>query len=231
MKLSILIPTWNEAENLLWLLPRVLKVAASFGENHEIVVVDNDSRDGTAEVCRRAGVRCVSAGGRGYGRALSTGFAAAQGEYLLTMDADRSHPAEVIRTLWEGRHGADVVIASRYAAGGKADMSWIRLVLSRTLNSLFKAVLRVPVRDLSSGFRLYRREVVSAIAPTAIDFDILQEILIKAYTRGYRIREIPFRYHRRGSGSSHARLAVFGWQYLKTLLSMWRLRYSVRSGE
>jgi SAM-dependent methyltransferase len=110
-------------------------------------------------------------------------------------------------------------------------MSWVRLVFSRMLNALFKAVLRVPVRDLSSGFRLYRRGVVSAIAPTAKDFDILQEILTKAFAGGYRVREIPFQYHRRGSGSSHARLVAFGWQYLRTLLGMWKLRNSVLSGD
>jgi SAM-dependent methyltransferase len=106
-----------------------------------------------------------------------------------------------------------------------------RRVLSGILNWTFARVLSVPIRDLSSGFRLYRKEVLEDIHPERRDFDILQELLIKAYALGYRVSEVPFTYRRRGSGSSHARLFAFGVQYTKTLWRMWRLRNSIESGD
>jgi len=229
--LSIIIPAWNEADNLALLLPQLREILADLGGESEILVADNDSPDATAAICRREGVRCLSVGGPGYGRALRAGFAAARGEYLLTMDADLSHPAAFIRTLWEHRSRADVVIASRYLREGEADMPPLRLFLSRLLNWSFRKALDVSIRDLSSGFRLYRREVIQEVAPTGRDFNVLQEILFKAYSKGFRVLEVPFHYHRRESGRSHARLLAFGVHYIRTFWSMWRLRNSIASGD
>jgi SAM-dependent methyltransferase len=89
----------------------------------------------------------------------------------------------------------------------------------------------VPVKDLSSGFRLYRKSVLDDMTLAGRDFNVLQEILIRAITLGYRVAEVPFSYRRRESGSSHARLAVFAAQYLKTFGAMWRLRNSIESGD
>jgi dolichol-phosphate mannosyltransferase len=97
-----------------------------------------------------------------------------------------SHEPEVIEQLWAARERADVVIASRYVKGGAAEMPLYRAVLSRILNVVFTTVLRVPVKDISSGFRLYRGDAVRAIEFKASDFDVLEEILILIYIGGGR---------------------------------------------
>jgi ubiquinone/menaquinone biosynthesis C-methylase UbiE len=167
----------------------------------------------------------------GYGGALRAGFAQARGTYVLTMDADLSHPPEFVRDMWNAREAAELTIASRFVPGGRADMPATRYVLSRVLNSFFRRGLSVQVRDLSSGFRLYRREAVQPLRLSARDFDVLQQMLVYAYAEGWRIREIPFAYAPRRHGSSHARVFKFGRAYLRTFWSLWKLRNSILAAD
>jgi len=173
----------------------------------------------------------VEQGERGYGGALLSGFASANGEYILTMDADLSHPPTFIRDLWIRRRTAEVVIASRYAAGGSARMPLNRKLLSRVLNKFFQRGISLPVSDLSSGFRLYRRDALQSLKPEARDFDILPELLIRIYAEGWKIKEVAFAYAPRQHGSSNARVFKFGLAYLRTFGTMWKLRNSILSGD
>jgi SAM-dependent methyltransferase len=147
------------------------------------------------------------------------------------MDADLSHRPVFLDEFWRRRDEAEVLIASRYVAGGRADMGWFRRLLSHVLNRTYGRVLSLPFRDMSSGFRMYRREVFAGLSPAAQDFDILEEILIRVHAEGWRILEVPFQYMARGSGRSHVRLFKFGLAFLKTLVRMWRLRNSVESAD
>jgi SAM-dependent methyltransferase len=99
------------------------------------------------------------------------------------------------------------------------------------LNRTFSRVLSLPLRDLSSGFRIYRRDVLTGLKLQARDFDVLEEILIRIHAEGWRIQEVPFHYMARSSGRSHVRLFKFGWAFLKTLVRMWRLRNSVDAAD
>ena len=223
----MIIPAWNERENIQALVPAVQEIVGGLGLRTQIVVVDGGSRDGTAEAATQLGARAVLQQERGYGGALLAGFASATAPYVLTMDADLSHPPTFIADLWAHREQAELIIASRYVPGGKATVSPSRRVLSVILNALFRIVLRVPARDLSSGFRLYRREALQQLHLRSRDFDVLEEILVLVYRHGWRILEVPFHYMPRQSGSSHAKLIRFGWAYIKTLVRMWRLREGV----
>jgi len=222
--LSIVIPAWNERSNLEILLPQVVEVIDRIGVATEIIVVDGGSSDGTQEAAERLGAIAVRQRERGYGGAVLMGFERATAPYIITMDADLSHPPDFIEDLWKRRGHADVLIASRYVPGGRAEMSRFRLLLSQILNRTFGLLLSLPYRDISSGFRLYRRAALIPIQPEARDFDFLEEVLIRVHNHGCRVEEIPFHYKTRGSGNSHARLLKFGWAYLKTLLRMWRVR-------
>ena len=222
--LTILVPAWNERDNLENLLPAVQAVVARLGVPAEVIVVDGGSADGTQEAARRLGARVIQQTERGYGGALLAGFAAAQAPYLVTMDADLSHPPVFLEEFWRRRDEAEVLIASRYVPGGKAQMSRFRWLLSLILNRTYSVLLSVPLKDLSSGFRLYHRDTLLAMQPEARDFDFLEEVLVRVYNRGGRVMEIPFQYMPRGTGRSHARLLRFGWAFLKTLVRMWRLR-------
>ncbi len=229
--LAVVIPAWNERENLELLLPALREIVAGLGLRAQIIVADGGSVDGTDQVAPRWGAEVVPQSERGYGGALLAGFAKADAPYVVTMDADLSHRPVFLEALWRHRQDAEILIASRYVAGGRADMPPFRRALSVTLNRVYGHMLRLPVRDLSSGFRMYRRDVLSSVDLHSRDFDVLQELLVRVGAEGWRIREIPFHYMARGSGRSHARLLRFGWAYLKTLVRMWQLRNSVEAAD
>src|SRR5882757_480583 len=151
MQLSVIVPALNEAGNLTGLLPVLHDVASRLTKDYELIVVDGGSQDGTADVAAKQGARVVRQTEPGYGGALKAGFATAQGDYVATMDADFSHRPEFLRRLWNVRDRAEVIIASRYVEGGRADMPWSRYLLSRILNGFFSRGLSLPYRDLSSG--------------------------------------------------------------------------------
>lgn len=106
-----------------------------------------------------------------------------------------------------------------------------RYALSRLLNSFFRVGLDVPIRDLSSGFRLYKRSVLREHNYTATDFDILQQIIMTAYAQGWHVQEVPFTYEPREHGSSHARIWRVGRACLGTFWQMWKLRNSILAAD
>ena len=218
--LSVVIPAWDERENLEVMLPALQIVLNRIAIKAEILVVDGGSKDGTREAAERLGARVIIQRERGYGGALLAGFAASRAPYVVTMDADLSHPPIFLEEFWRQRETAPMLIASRYIAGGRAEMSWFRKLLSLILNKTFAAVLKIPVKDLSSGFRMYQRPVLDGLKLESRDFDVLQELLVKIHSRGWRIREIPLHYMPRGSGRSHARLFRFGLAYGRLLLRL-----------
>jgi len=224
--LSVVIPALNEAENLKSLLPLIQQVVSELGVAAEIIVVDGGSRDETESVVKGLNALLVHQTERGYGGALLAGFAGARAPYVATMDADLSHPPIFLKDFWRERSNSDVLIASRYISGGRADMSVSRRILSTILNRTYAVLLGLKLRDLSSGFRLYNHKSIDRIDLRARDFDVLEEILVKIHLNGGRIKEVPFHYRVRQSGKSHAKLMRFGWAYSKTLLRMCRLRYS-----
>jgi dolichol-phosphate mannosyltransferase len=228
LDLTVLIPALNEADNLQSLLPDVDRVLREMPVDFEVVVVGGGSGDDTRPMVEKAGARFVNQSGRGYGQALFEGFAAANGEYVLTMDADHSHEPSYIRTLWDQRGESRLVIASRYVAHGSAERGVFRSVLSRLLNGSYRRFLGIPFRDLSSGFRIYPRAGLRKIDPKGRDFDVLPEVLVLLYSAGHSILEVPFHYRPRRRGRSRVRLFRCGWSYLKTLLRMRQLRNSER---
>jgi dolichol-phosphate mannosyltransferase len=223
---TVIVPALNERENIIIAIPQIRKIVEKLGITAEILIVDGNSSDGTREAAEALGARVVVQKERGYGGALLAGFAEARSQYIATMDADLSHPPEFLEQFWRCRNSADLLIASRYVPGGKAEMSVTRYLLSRVLNFTFAKVLSIPLRDMSSGFRLYKREIVAGLKLESSDFDVLEEILVKAYNEGWQVRELPFHYMPRASGRSHAKLLKFGWAYLTTIVRMWRLRHA-----
>ncbi|MBI4627770.1 MAG: glycosyltransferase [Candidatus Rokubacteria bacterium] len=229
--LAVVVPALNEARNLEFLLPALTGVINETGIAADVIIVDGGSADDTATIAAALGARVVRQTRRGYGAALLDGFRAATAPFVLTMDADLSHRPTVLRELWAARHQADVIVASRYVRGGASQTHWLRRVLSRILNTVYARALSMPLRDISSGFRLYRRSVLDGLTITSLDFDVLPEILTRIYAEGYRIAEVPFQFASRGAGRSHVRLARFAWSYVKTLWRLWRLRNSIESAD
>ncbi len=229
--LSVVIPALDEGENLATLLPELRGTLDAIGVRAEILVVTRQTDERTSTAAADASAQILIQTRPGYGGALLTAFQRARGRFVLTMDADLSHPPAVLRDMWTQRHTADVLIASRYVSGGSASMPRSRRCLSRVLNAFFRRGLSLHFRDLSSGFRLYRREVLHSTGFEALDFDILQRILVHVFAEGWRIREVPFQYAPRRHGHSHARLIRFGIAYLRTFLTLWKLRNSTLAAD
>lgn len=191
MQLSILIPTLNEKENILALIPAIRRVLSDITLDYEIIVVDGGSTDGTEKAALSLGAQVIRQVRKGYGGALLDGFNKARGKYMLTLDADMSHNPEFIRFMWEKRNLAEIIIASRYIPGGAAIMPVSRKVLSIILNIVFSRILSLPIKDLSSGFRFYNKHILDRMKLEGENFEILEEILIKCYAAGYKVMEIP----------------------------------------
>jgi dolichol-phosphate mannosyltransferase len=222
--LSIVLPAYEEAENLDSLLPKLHGVAKELAVNYEIVVVDTETpRDSTPEVCARHGARYVPRrGGSMYGNAVETGIATSTGEYVLLMDADGSHNPDFIPELWKWRADYDLVIASRYAPGGKTENPWLLIVMSHMVNVIFRLVLGLNCLDVSNSFRLYRGDDLRKLRLECRHFDIVEEILVKlSYSRHpYRIKEVPSTFEKRKAGKTKRQLLTFAIGYVGTL---WRL--------
>jgi hypothetical protein len=148
-ELAVIIPVLNERENLEILLPAAREEIAQLGISAEIAIVDGGSHDGTRETAQQRGARVVPQRERGYGGALLAGFAATAVPYIATMDANLSHRLVFLQDLWRKRDDAEVLIASRYIAGGRAYVGRVQPLLSHILNCTYRRALSL--RDLSAG--------------------------------------------------------------------------------
>ncbi len=234
-QISVILPTYNERENVSALAPRVLD--ALYGVDCEVIVVDDGSPDGTGEVVREMGesdsrVRLVQRGGKaGLSSAVFAGAAVAQGPFVAVLDADLSHdPEELPGMLAKAEEGYDVVVGSRFVAGAGFDgQPMSRQLVSLTLNLVARALLLLPQRDVLTGYALCRREVITGM-PTrhsAPGFKWLLESL--ATQRELRVYEWPVVFRNRCAGSSKAgareAVALAG---LCARMLAWRVRQRAR---
>ncbi len=231
MDISVVLPVLNEGGNLGDLLDRLRNTLNQLGLDYEFLAVDGGSRDNTREVATAHGARVLEEAFPGYAGALAAGFREVRGDYVLTLDADLSHEPAFVAKMWRARESADIVIASRYVRAGVAYSSLGRRALSRMLNVALRRMLSVPAYDLSSGYRLYRREVITEVPIKGRNFEVLEEILVRAYAAGFSITEVPFTYFPRHRGVSHARVLRFGMDLAKSAFELWRLRNSLESAD
>jgi dolichol-phosphate mannosyltransferase len=227
--LTVLVLALNESENLRVLLPQVEDVLRELECRYEILIIDGGSSDDTVDVARARGARAIIQQQPGYGNALTEGFRSSHGRFIMTMDADLSHPARYVERLWKAREQSDVVIASRFVKGARFEGPALRKLLSRALNLVFSKGLSMPIRDLSSGMRLYRAECLRDVAIHGVHFEVLEEVLLGVFMNGWSVSEIPFNYAQRGR--SRARLFAFGWCVLRSFFMLWRLRSSIAAAD
>lgn len=227
----IVIPTYNERENIEELLQSILDL--NLEEELSIIVVDDDSPDGTADAVSSLAQRgknihlLLRRGKRGRGAAGIAGFMAAlclDPDIITEMDADFSHQPEDIPRLLEAASEYDVVIGSRFVPGGKdAERGRLRKIMTFLVRYFLRLYLKVPVRDISSGFRCFRREVLERINLNSLKSrgpSIVQEILFRAHHMGYRIKEIPITFQNRKKGKTKLNLRIL----LETLIFNWKLK-------
>jgi dolichol-phosphate mannosyltransferase len=205
--LSMVLPTYNERDRLAELTRTLFETTTAAGVDLELVIVDDNSPDGTGQLADDLAsasdrIRVVHRAGKlGLGTAVVEGFRAATADTLGVMDADFSHPPSLVpRMLAVLRtNGADVVVASRYIAGGSTpDWPASRRLLSR-LGCLLARPLS-PIRDATSGFFLIRRSTAEGVTIQAGGFKICLELIVRAAPR--RLVEIPYRFDDRELGES-----------------------------
>ena len=209
-KVSIVVPTYNERENVQ-LLCEGIREALEPRWDYEIIVVDDNSPDGTHEIVRQLGaedprIKLLHRPGKlGLGRAVTSGFAQATGDYWVMMDADLSHRPEDLPNLLNTLSDADIAIGSRYVQGGGV-VNWPlwRRVVSRGASALGRLIVGLPVRDLTSGFGAFRRSHMEALLPALSPkgFKLLLEILAKSGDA--LVKETPITFVDRQHGRSKA---------------------------
>jgi dolichyl-phosphate beta-glucosyltransferase len=194
--LSVVIPAYNEERRLPPTLARIKKYLADMTYTSEIIVVDNNSRDRTADVARQAGVTLLQEPRQGKGAAVRTGMLAARGEYLLFSDADLSTPIEDVELLFAAlRSGCDIAIASRALPGSNLPVRqpWHRELVGRVGNLLVRLLAVHGIADTQCGFKLFPRAIASRLfgaqLMTGIAFDM--EVLFLAQQLKLSIAEVP----------------------------------------
>jgi dolichol-phosphate mannosyltransferase len=230
-KIVVMVPTYNEVENIDSVVTRLLALPVP---GLEVLVVDDSSPDGTGEAVRlRAGgenrLHLLSRPGpRGRGRAGKEGFAWAldhAADYIVEMDADGSHdPADLPRLL-AGLKDADVCVGSRYLPGGRAEgrgpgREWI----SALARGYLRLVLGLRVSDPTSGYRAFTRRALEVMDPeglTAPDPFIVTEVLYRCLRRGLKIREIPIVFRDREKGASKLKSAILFKYLLRAIQLRW----------
>jgi len=230
-QMALVVPALREAGNLPALLERIRSSLDLVGINYEVIIVDDDSRDGTdaivSEIARQdSRVRLLTRTGvRGLAGAVIHGWQGTGSEILGVMDADLQHPPELLPELWrELQSGADIVVASRYASpGSRFNLNRFRHLISQ-LAIWMTLPLQKPgirVKDPMSGFFLVRRECIREITLQPQGFKILLEILVRGNV--HSATEVPFVFGHRYAGRSKASLRV-GLDYVALLGRLWKMR-------
>ena len=238
--LSIIIPTYNERQNITKMLD-VVSSSIPKNADAEIVVVDDNSPDGTADMARRFAmmsrpspapeIKVINRkDSRGLSSAILAGIRASIGDSVVVMDSDFSHPPETIKKMIDElkRSDCDIVVASRYVEGGSiTGWPFKRKLISKGATKIAQRSLGIKIKDPMSGFFAFRRHVIRNINFDAIGYKILLEILVKA--RGARVREIPYTFTDRRSGSSKLDGSVI-MDYVKSVWKLYRYGKSTREG-
>jgi dolichol-phosphate mannosyltransferase len=211
----LILPTYNEAENIEALVRAALPQLESTGREHAILIVDDGSPDGTGRIADRLAqehgpVRVLHRPAKqGLGRAYLAGFQVALGEgadLMLEMDSDFSHDPADLPRLIAAADAADLVLGSRYVPGGGVEnWGWTRRALSRGGSWYAQVLLGVPVRDLTGGFKCFNRHVLEAIDLDAVHADgygFQIELTYRAVQAGFTVTEVPIRFRERREGHS-----------------------------
>ena len=226
--LTVLIPAYNELENLRILLPKVLKATNKLVDIQAeiLVVLPKISSDFEISEIKSMGVTVVTRKpSDSFGDALRSGFNSTSDltEFIITMDGDGSHDPDLIVALLEKSKDAHIVSASRYIAGGSSDAKRRQQAMSRVVNFAFALVLGEKIRDISGNYKMYRKSIVSNLNLTGENFDIIQELVFKTKNfvgSSFNVVEVPYRWNERIEGKPKRKLIPYIISYLKLLIKL-----------
>ena len=229
-----MVPTYNEKDNIRDLIEDILNLDESIG----VVVVDDDSPDGTSEIVdamcqtdeRIHLITRKNEKGRGTAGIMGLLYAAEQGvDYVVEMDADYSHHPKYIPNLLKAMDEYDVSIGSRAIQGGReTGRNFFRIGITQFAGWFIRIVMGVDVKDCTSGFRCFKTEVLKTIALEKMVSEgpsIVEEILYACYLKGFKIKEVPIVFEDRTRGESTKTL----WQYIETMARIAQFRLTMKN--
>lgn len=232
--ISIIIPAYNEEENILRIDTELTPVLYSLGSPYELLLINDGSKDHTeeyAKLLKNPYVKIIShASNQGLGRAVRTGIQHAQGEFLVLYEADFTWNPEYIKQLLEAqkKYQADCVIGSHFHKQGKLQGHGkysLRIFLSKGVNFLYQILLGSKIASISSLFRVYRAESIKKLMLTSTGFNINAEILVKLLRNKAKIIEVPVILTKRKFGKSKINLVASTLNHLILLSKViqWKL--------
>lgn len=237
LKLSVVIPAHNEAENLKESVLSLCSRLDSSQIPYEIIIVNDNSVDNTPHVISEliagnARIRSVDRRPpRGFGRAIRAGIDAAQGDVVIMYMSDASDdPGDVVRYYSEICNGYDCVFGSRFIKGSSvSNYPFVKLVVNRIVNTALRLLFVTRFNDLTNAFKAYRSHVLRECGPyRASHFNITIELSLSALIRNYNISQIPISWQGRSWGSSSLHLSEMGRRYLATLLKIFCEKILIR---
>lgn len=238
MKLSIVMPAYNEEESISETVEQIEEAFAKVNIEHEIFIVNDNSKDGTLEVLKQLAQKYPSVkyetniGPNGFGYAVRYGLERFSGDCVAVMMADLSDsPYDLIRyytTMIEGNY--DCVFGSRFIKGGKViDYPWVKKIINRIANFIIRMVMRIKYNDTTNAFKLYKREVIDGVKPIlSPHFNLTIELPLKAIIRGYTYTVVPNSWTNRKYGVSKLKIKEMGSRYFFILVYCFVEKYFSR---
>lgn len=238
MKLSIVIPAYNEEESISETIDQIEDALAKVNIDHEIFIVNDNSKDGTLEVLKSLAEKYptvryeTNLGPNGFGYAVRYGLDRFSGDCVAVMMADLSDsPYDLIRyytKMVEGNY--DCVFGSRFIKGGKViDYPFVKKIINRIANAIIRMVMRIKYNDTTNAFKLYKREVIEGVKPIlSPHFNLTIELPLKAIIRGYSYTVVPNSWTNRKYGVSKLKIKEMGSRYFFILVYCFVEKYFSR---
>lgn len=230
MGISVMLLAYKEEENLRVLFPKLKKAMEEVGEEYELIVIDTkEPMDHTKELCEEVGAKYYNQEEPGFGGAYRKGIQVVAMDKMLALDSDGSHNPEAIPAIYKKFvEGYDVVIGSRYVKGGQTADAKSSQIMSWMLNTAYRVCLGISAKDISTNFRMYHTDQLKQINLTCVNYDVLEEILLKIKLlvgkKNFRIGETPISFNKRLYGESKRQLIPFIISYIKTLFRLLGMR-------
>ena len=212
MNVSIIVPMYNEQNNAENTLNKIDAVTSSLGKSYELIAVNDGSKDDTLEILNKIASKnkkitiCNHTVNRGFGNALKTGFKNSKGDIIIPIDADLSYSAKCIPALIheiESNPNIDIVTLSPYMKGGKTPgVPFFRLLISKIGNRIVSYAMSTKIHTVTCMVRAYRKKVIDFLDLDSQGPEIQVEILAKALSLGFKVKEIPYVLTRRTRGKS-----------------------------